>query len=806
MARKMPAKKTPAKKTAARKTGDWTLKESSDSFAWLTTAIEQASQSKMFCVGGTLPETNPGLVIAGVGPVRLPLMPSMAKSLIAAARIAPFGKGTETLVDTKVRKTFEIDASQIKLSAAWNKTIEEVVSQVATDLGLADQQLRAELYKLLLYERGGHFQPHRDGEKMDRMVGSLVVMLPSYFDGGELLIWHEEQRKIFSFADAKKELSPNYVAFYADCEHEVCKVTSGRRLCLTYNLIVGKSTVVKKENADLDDATRLATSIKAHIAKHPTLPLAFALEHQYTQAGLTAELLKGADRSMADLIESAAKLADCRIYLAQVSRHLHQAAEERGSRRRDYWSSAKIEVSKLNIGETYEDDLHGKEWRDFSGETQAFGVIPFDTKSIVSKIPLDDWQPTSEEYEGYTGNAGNELKRWYHRSAIVLWHADNHYDVLGQGNLEDIVAMYFSMRQKLNETPQKEQQEEAKREFFRLTRAVIRCWPERVHVRSHGESKDDRPWMREFVETLSESEDKSLHDAMLAAMQKDRATPINEYLTTICHQYGVVPFAGRLKKMLEAPISKWDDGIANRDLTWLSMLCSDPKLAGDRTFLAGLCEAATQRFYGRYCDPKNMRFGERALPELIGPLEALLQALFSTGQDQLATKFVASLRAMPKRFDRDSVQIPCLLNLIPWSRKQFQQVPPVLAQWFEAIRSKLIAATSRLPQQPTDWTRPAKIEGTYGMFGVSSKYNAQLNKFLADPRTETLTILAAEHERDEIIRIVNTHQCDVTHHLEKTGNRYQLVFTKTLGSYERAMKQYTDDLKLLAELEALNSK
>ena len=29
-----------------------------------------------------------------------------------------------------------------------------------------------------------------------------------------------------------------------------------------------------------------------------------------------------ADRSIADLIESAAKLADCRIYLAQVSRHL----------------------------------------------------------------------------------------------------------------------------------------------------------------------------------------------------------------------------------------------------------------------------------------------------------------------------------------------------------------------------------------------------------------------------------------------------------------------------------------------------
>ena len=786
-----------AKKMAKKKTNDWKLEQSTESIAWMTTAIEQAGQSKMFCVGGTLPETNPGLAVAGVGPVPLPLKPTMAKRLIAAARIAPFGKGTETLVDTKVRKTFEIDASQIKLSAAWEKTIEEVVSQVATDLGLADQQLHAELYKLLLYERGGHFQRHRDSEKLDRMVGSLIVMLPSAFSGGELVIQHEGSRETFSFEDASAESSPNYVAFYADCEHEVRRVTGGQRLCLTYNLIIGKPSAARKESVDPDDATRLATSIKAHIAKQPSRPLVFALEHQYTQAGLTAELLKGADRGMADLIESAASLANCRIYLAQVSRHLHQAAEDGSSGRRNYWSSEKTDVSRLEIGETFEDDLNGSEWRDFSGKTQNFGVIPFDTKSIVSKIPLDDWSPTSEEYEGYTGNAGNTLDRWYHRSAIVLWHADNHYDVIAQGNLHDNVTMYFSMRQKLDKTPKK-RQEEAKRDVFRLARAIIRRWPGRTSLGRHGEPKDDSPWMREFVETLPEFEDMSLHDAVLAVMQKDRATPINKYLTTICHQHGVVHFARRLKEMLETPYSKWDNGIAGRDLMWLGILCCDPKLAGDRTILAGLCEVATQRFCGYYCDAKNMRVGNRALPEVIKPLEALLQALLSTGLDQRATKFVASLRALPQRFTRDSVQIPCLLNLIPWSRKNLKQVHPVLAQWFEAIRAELIAVTSQPPQQPTNWTRPAKID-------VWSKCSEQLNKFLADAKVETLAIPATQYERDDIIRTVNTHQCDVTHRWERTGNRYQLVFTKTLGSYERAMKQHADDLKLLATLEAVTA-
>ncbi len=786
------------KKMAKKKTSEWKMKEPSDSIAWMTTAIEQAGQSKMFCVGGTLPLMNPGLEIAGVGPVKLPLKPTQAKSLIAVAQVAPFGKGTKTLVDTKVRKTFEIDAAQIKLSAAWEQAIAKVVSQVATDLGLADQQLRAELYKLLLYERGGHFQRHRDSEKRNRMVGSLIVMLPSSFEGGELVIQHEGSRETFSFENAKANSTPNYVAFYADCEHEVRKVTHGRRLCLAYNLIIEKPSATKKTAADLDDATRLARSISAHVAKHPARPLVFALEHQYTQAGLKAELLKGADRGMAELIEAAAAWAGCRTYLAQVVRHLNQAAEDGNWGHRRRWSSEETDVSQLDIGETYEDDLNGSEWRDFSGKTQNFGEIPFDTKSIVSKIPLDDWKPTSEEYEGYTGNAGNTLDRWYHRSAIVLWHADNHYDVIAQGNLHDNVTTYFSMRQKLDKTPKK-RQEEARLDCFRLARAIIRRWPGRALIGRHGEPKDDSPWMREFVETLPQFEDKSLNDAALAAMLKDRATPIDKFLKAICSQHGIVPFAGRLKEILEAPFSKWDNHPAARDLMWLSTLCCDPKLVGERTILAGLCEVATQRFCGYYCDAKNLRLGDRTLSEIIKPLEALLHALLSTEQDQLATKLIASLHALPQRFTREATHVPCLLKLIPWSQKKLKQVHPVLAQWSEAIRAELIAATSQPPQQPTDWTRPAKIKGMYSMF---SKYNAQLNAFLADPETETLAIQAAAGERDEIIRTVNTHQCDVTHRLERTGNRYQLVFTKTLGSYERAMKQHADDLKLLATLEA----
>lgn len=51
--------------------------------------------------------------------------------------------------------------------------------------------MTAHLYKLLVYEKGGFFLPHRDGEKLDRMVATLVIVLPSIHEGGALILSHD---------------------------------------------------------------------------------------------------------------------------------------------------------------------------------------------------------------------------------------------------------------------------------------------------------------------------------------------------------------------------------------------------------------------------------------------------------------------------------------------------------------------------------------------------------------------------------------------------------------------------------------
>ena len=40
---------------------------------------------------------------------------------------------------------------------------------------------------------------------------------------------------------------------------------------------------------------------------------------------------------------------------------------------------------------------------------------------VCETVSFDDLKPYSSEYEGYMGNRGNTLDRWYHRGAVVLW-------------------------------------------------------------------------------------------------------------------------------------------------------------------------------------------------------------------------------------------------------------------------------------------------------------------------------------------------------------------------------------------------
>lgn len=54
--------------------------------------------------------------------------------------------------------------------------------------------LRAHLYKLNIYPTGGFFKAHQDTPKDYSHIGSLVICLPSKFEGGQLAVKSRDGR------------------------------------------------------------------------------------------------------------------------------------------------------------------------------------------------------------------------------------------------------------------------------------------------------------------------------------------------------------------------------------------------------------------------------------------------------------------------------------------------------------------------------------------------------------------------------------------------------------------------------------
>jgi hypothetical protein len=434
-------------------------------------ALAHVDRPGSVCVSRDLPLTMPGLEVDQVGPIRLPLGSTQARKAIKQCSQAPYGKGTATLVDTDVRRVWELDPAQFKLTnPKWNDLVLSITGEVQQALGLEESKLAVHLYKLLVYEKGSFFLPHRDGEKLDGMVATLVIALPSPHAGGELIVTHEGRQHEIALVGAASGLELSYAAFYADCEHEVRPVRDGYRLCLVYNLTLararGKKGIVAPRTSG---AVAALGKLLGHWLQDGVQKIAVALDHQYSQEGLKIDTLKGVDRARADVLFDAAEQAGCVSHLALVT-HWQSGSAEGGEyddysyrRRRRYgrWSNDEDEdedddeqketsaLSGYEMGEVYDEGLSIGQWSDRAGKTVALGEMHLDKEEIVSSQPPDAWTISREEFEGYTGNAGMTLERWYHRAAVVIWPQQNHFHVLCGAGTDAAVAGMEAMPQKV---------------------------------------------------------------------------------------------------------------------------------------------------------------------------------------------------------------------------------------------------------------------------------------------------------------------------------------------------------------------
>ncbi|MGH7418466.1 MAG: 2OG-Fe(II) oxygenase, partial [Candidatus Rokuibacteriota bacterium] len=365
----------------------------------LHVVLARIDRPAAFCVWGALGAVLPGLEVEGVGSIGLPLTTAQARALRRRCEQAPYGKGAQTLVDTRVRRVWRLAPSRFALTnPGWPEFLGAAVARVQTELGLERQRLTAYLHDLLLYEEGCFFKPHRDGEKRNRMVATLVITLPAVHGGGELVVRHEGQEQIVDFSGPESRHQIQFAAFYADCEHEVRPLRTGHRLCLVYNLTLAKSRAPLGAPLSQGHIAEAAQVLREWTgATGGPQKLAVTLAHRYTADGLAWDALKGIDGARARVLAAAARQADCHVALALLTFWEHGSAEyDDEPYGRGWGGRGRHADGQYSMGEVLDWGLSAKRWRSPEGERLSFGEIPFEKEEVVPPDSLTDVEPKED--------------------------------------------------------------------------------------------------------------------------------------------------------------------------------------------------------------------------------------------------------------------------------------------------------------------------------------------------------------------------------------------------------------------------
>lgn len=269
-----------------------------------------------FCTTGTM-DTLPVITIGGKHVCSLPFTESVAREVIVHCEETPFGMGENTVFDKSVRNGWQVTRDKLTVGFdEWLKLEQDssesnVLEAVRGALAPNCAKISSELYKLLVYEEGNHFKTHKDTQRSDRHFATLLVFLPSVYEGGDLVVRHKgEERRLNFSMDKTRSTSCHFVAFFTDCDHEVEPVTSGHRVNLQYNLSFEGEHTPAPPDKDVSKALekRLDTLFNDEQFKDDGRDsVGFFCSHHYTSESMKPMYLKGEDSYVFHALQQSAK-------------------------------------------------------------------------------------------------------------------------------------------------------------------------------------------------------------------------------------------------------------------------------------------------------------------------------------------------------------------------------------------------------------------------------------------------------------------------------------------------------------------
>ncbi|MDT8369705.1 MAG: 2OG-Fe(II) oxygenase [Longimicrobiales bacterium] len=767
--------------------------------------LARVATSGTFAASCTAAPDTLRIEVEGVGPLSLPVSEAEARRVCEAARPARYGQGEDTLLDTSVRDTWEIPGERLRIDEErWGPALDHALDELRAGLGLDEGcRLVPQLHNLLVYGPGQFFLPHRDSEKSDEMIATLVVTLPSTFTGGTFEVEHAGET--LTFQGSKEALS--FVAFYPDCTHQVRPVKRGHRVALTFTLSLdpdraGEGGAGARADADTDGDTvvELARRLRAHFEtrrpprwawrtdapdRDPPARLVHLLDHQYSLRGLAWHRLKGDDAPRVQALRAAADGAGCEAVLAIAEIHETwgcfdpeweppRGRHRRWTRERDAWEEEVEDVEPPPTGpDRYElQDLHDSRvvlthWMGVDGSAPEPVHTDVEEDELCHTTATAALEPYASEYEGFMGNWGNTMDRWYRRAAVVLWPRERGFAVRAEA----------APRQALDTLVRRLKKGEID-EVRERVRAILPEWARSVS------GEEGRKLFGRVLRVAEGVDDPELAEALLAPLRLAPLTPRRAAaFAALVRRYEEGWTDALLARWSAAPEHAYVRGDPD-PMKWiegLPALCDALVDADPQAGWSAACLVLWDRW--EWISQQIDRVGEigsptrrdEAIREHAAPILALLEGVAMVGDRDLAERALAFLCS-----DEREVLLPCLVGVLRASHAADRDAdPPALG--LDRLRERATLWLHRrlaIPTRaPDDWsiTPPP---------GCDCELCGHLAAFLALSEERVFEWPLAKAGRKHLHQRIDQAELPVRHETRRTGSPYTLVLTKTDALFE----------------------
>ena len=727
----------------------------------------------------------PNLVVDRVGTVAFPLQEAQIDALIGTAERAPYGKGPDTVLDTSVRNSWQIDHEAFQLGGpGWPPTLQKILGEVAKGLGCDRERLEALPYKLLVYEPGGFFQPHRDTEKHVGMIGTLVVSLPTEGSGGELVVTHKGREQVIDLCVADAG-TVAFAAFYADCTHETRPVRKGHRVSLVFNLVLrGPKSADEAQAPDFRSKVAELGSLLEEWVREPkgAAKIAWLLEHDYSQANLSFETLKGIDAVVARTLAAAAERARCTTHAAIVK------ITETG------YADLTWGYDHLDELEMYEVTEHScalTDWVAPDDSRPQYGTLSLRDREMMPNGALDGAEPDHKWVEEASGNSGINVEYSYRKASLVVWPTEKTVQTLAASDIGGAIEYVASEAARVPEAGSGLVRiKDLVAQLLDIWDASTKKWwvsiggseglPKLLAVLNRiGAADLTARYLRNNAVSAYHGQG---NDELAAALAMSGIDAAPEFLPELVREkFGYHPQAV-LNLLWDLTENHWQAGSA----AWRRALEAAGTAAIEE--LRKLVAPTASKNTPSWIVSTRREQSESVSEEVIGDLLSL------AGRFGLRSKAAETVTLLAKHQSMASPgkSVPKALARMRERDTGASGTADYRALWALAA-DHLLKCAPRKPEPPRDWFIEARLD-------CSCKACRQLARFCSDRFSKVTKIAVARPLRSHLRNTIYNLELEIDYETERIGRPYSLVCTKHRTRYNQRRDRYASNLKQMKEL------